>query len=425
MRDTDLERAIHRVFKAEHGAVAARLVASLGDFDRAEEALQDAFMLALQRWPESGIPDRPGAWLTTVARNRGLDRVRRERVFADKAASIRATAEALGEDRLRTDDAEDALDRAAMHQALPDERLRLIFTCCHPALSKEARVALTLRMLGGLTTAEIARAFLVQESTMAQRLVRAKKKIRSANIPFRIPPADVLPERIDSVLAVVYLIFNEGYAVTDGESWVRAELCEEALRLAKVLTDLLPDAPEVRGLHALMLLHDARRGARIDDDGELVVLEHQDRTRWDAAKTAQGIEELTRAIGQESLGPYQLQAAISAEHAVAASWSATRWDRVLELYDRLLECVPSPMVALNRCVSLAMAGQHDLALREVARLEPELGSHYKHAVVRAWLLSSLGRIDEAEEAYAAAIAGCTNAAERRHLERESKRRCQN
>lgn len=423
MRDRDLERAINRVFRAEHGAVVARLVAALGNFDRAEEALQDAFMQALQKWPETGIPDRPGAWLTTVARNRGLDGLRRDKVFADKAASIRATAEALGDDRLRIDDAEEALDRAAMEQALPDERLRLIFTCCHPALSKEARVALTLRMLGGLSTTEIARAFLVQETTMAQRLVRAKKKIHRANIPFRIPPADLLPERIDSVCAVVYLIFNEGYAVTDGDAWVRGELCEEALRMGELLTRLLPDAAEVRGLYALMLLHDARRLARVDEAGELITLEHQDRTRWDAAKNAKGIAELTVAIGMSTLGPYQLQAAISAEHAGAPSWDATRWDRVLELYDRLLDLVPSPMVALNRCVPLTMTGHHEAARQELARLESTLGEHYKFAVVRAWLHSEVGELDEAREAYAQAIAGCTNGPERRHLERESRRRC--
>lgn len=425
MPDPELERAITRVFRAEHGAVVARLVAALGDFDLAEEALQDAFMQALQRWPASGIPERPGAWLTTVARNRGLDRIRRDRVFANKAASMKATAEALGDDRLRTDDTEDALDRAAMEHALPDERLRLIFTCCHPALSNEARVALTLRMLGGLSTPEIARAFLVQESTMAQRLVRAKKKIHGANIPFRIPPADVLPERIDSVLAVVYLIFNEGYAVTDGESLTRGDLCEEAIRLGSVLTRLLPETPEVCGLYSLMLLHDARREARLDAQGDLIVLEHQDRSRWDSKKTAAGITALTTSIQMGALGPYQLQAAISAEHAVAPSWEQTRWDRVLELYDRLLEFVPSPMVALNRCVPLVMTGGSDAALEQLATLEPDLGDHYKHAVVHAWLLANAGQIEAARVAYNKAISGCSNAPERRHLERQLRLRCAN
>lgn len=421
MSDPALAQAINRVFKAEHGAVVARLVAALGDFDRAEEALQDAFMQALQRWPSSGIPERPGAWLTTVARNRGLDRVRRDRNFATKADVVRASAEALGTDRLNVEDTEEALDRAAVERTLPDERLRLIFTCCHPTLSKEARVALTLRMLGGLSTPEIARAFLVQEATMAQRLVRAKKKIRGANIPFRIPPADVLPERIDSVLAVVYLIFNEGYAVTDGEAWVRAELCDEALRLGELLTRLLPEAPEVLGLLALMLLHDARRDARIDADGELVVLEHQDRSRWNAAKTAAGIDALTRAFTLQTIGPYQLQAAISVEHAVSPSWKDTRWDRVLELYDRLLELTSTPMIALNRCIPLAMTGHHRAAVRELSRLQPALGEHYKHAVVQGWLHANLGNADAAREAYARAAKGCTNAAERRHLEREHAR----
>ncbi len=413
------------MFKAEHGAVVARLVAALGDFDLAEEALQDAFMQALQRWPASGIPERPGAWLTTVARNRGLDRIRRDRVFATKAASMKATAEALGDDRLRTEDTEDALDRAAMEHALPDERLRLIFTCCHPALSNEARVALTLRMLGGLSTPEIARAFLVQESTMAQRLVRAKKKIHGANIPFRIPPADVLPERIDSVLAVVYLIFNEGYAVTDGEALTRGDLCEEAIRLGAVLTRLLPETAEVRGLYSLMLLHDARRESRLDEHGDLIVLENQDRSRWDSEKTAAGITALTAAIHMGALGPYQVQAAISAEHAVAPSWERTRWDRVLELYDRLLEFVPSPMVALNRCVPLAMTGHGDAALEQLAALEPDLGEHYKHAVVNAWLLANAGQLEAARIAYDKAIAGCSNVPERRHLERQLRLRCAN
>ncbi len=423
MPGPDVRRAIERVFKAEHGAVVARLVAALGDIEVAQEALQEAFVLALQHWQASGIPERPGAWLTTVARNKGLDRVRRSRSFAAKAASIKADAEAIGEDRLRIEDTEDALDRASVEQALPDERLRLIFTCCHPTLAKDVRVALTLRLLGGLSTPEIARAFLVPESTMAQRLVRAKKKIRSANIPFRIPPPDLLPERIDSVLAVVYLIFNEGYAVTEGENWVRADLCHEALRLGELLTDLLPDAPEVRGLAALMLLHDARRSARVDDHGELVTLEHQDRARWDREQTSRGIDILTAALGQRALGPYQLQAAISAEHAVAASWAATRWDRVLDLYDRLREVVRSPMVDLNRCVPLAMTGHHQAALQELERLEPELDGHYKHAVVRGWVLSEIGRVDEARRDYGRALEMCSNAAERRHLERERRRRC--
>lgn len=380
-------------------------------------------MQALRRWPSTGIPDKPGAWLTTVARNRGLDRLRRERSFADKTASLLATTQALGDDRLRTEDTEEALDRAAMEHALPDERLRLIFTCCHPTLAKEARVALTLRMLGGLSTPEIARAFLVQESTMAQRLVRAKKKIRGANIPFRIPPAEVLPQRIDAVLAVLYLVFNEGYAVTDGERWVREDLCDEARRLAALLTRLLPEEAEVWGLYALILLHDARRAARIDDDGELVVLEHQDRTRWDRAKSTEGVAALTRALKLGSLGPYQLQAAISVEHAIAPSWGATRWNRVLDLYDQLRSRSPSPMVELARCVPLGMLGKHALALQELIRLRPALEGHYRYAVVRAWVLSELGRREEAHEAYEQAIASCTNAAERRHLERERVRRC--
>ncbi len=421
MPGPDVRRAIERVFRAEHGAVVARLVATLGDLELAEEALQEAFMLALERWQELGIPQRPGAWLTTVARNKGLDRLRRSRNFVDKAASLKADTEALGDDRLHADGTEDALDRASIEQALPDERLRLIFTCCHPTLAKEARVALTLRMLGGLSTPEIARAFLVPQSTMAQRIVRAKTKIRSANIPFKIPPPDVLPERIDSLLAVVYLIFNEGYAVTEGEVWMRADLCEEALRLGSLLTRLLPEAPEVRGLQALMLLHDARRPARVDGHGDLVTLEYQDRTLWDPGKTSQGIDTLTEALSLRDVGPYQLQAAISAEHAVAASWAATRWDRVLDLYDRLRERLPSPMVALNRCVPLAMTGQHEAALQELERLEPELDGHYKHAVVRAWLFSEMGRVDEARSDYARAIEACNNAAERRHLERELRR----
>lgn len=406
---TESSRSIERVFRDEYGRVLAGLISVVRDFDLAEEVLQDAFAVALERWPVEGIPSRPGAWITTVARNRALDRVRRSKVFEHKAEALRGLAELEPAHHASPDDADDTM------ATFPDDRLRLIFTCCHPYLASEARVALTLRLLGGLTTGEIARAFLVAESTMAQRLVRAKRKIKGANIPYRVPPRELLAERLGSVLAVVYLIFNEGYAATEGDDWVRGELCEESLRLASLLAQLMPDEPEVHGLFALLLLHDSRREARSGPGGALVVLEHQDRGRWDPERVQAGIEALRYGLRQKRIGPYQLQAAISAEHAIARSWEGTNWTGIVGLYDTLLLHVDSPMVALNRLVGVAMLGRADEALSGVDELSEALAEHYKWSVVRGWMLARLGRRGDAALAYQRAIEGCSNGAEQTYL----------
>ncbi len=386
----------------------AGLIAAMRDFDLAEEVLQEACTVALERWPTEGIPDRPGAWLTTVARRRALDRLRRAKIFADKAAAIVALHEL---------EPTDASDEDDVNGVFRDERLRLVFTCCHPALALPARVALTLRTLGGLQTGEIARAFLVQESTMAQRLVRAKKKIREANIPYRVPPPEVIGERLEGVLAVVYLVFNEGYAATEGADLIRRDLCDEAIRLARVLARLLPEEPEVLGLLALLLLHDSRRAARVDAQGELVLLEDQDRQRWNPARIVEGLHVLASAARLGRLGHYQLQAAISAEHARAPSFAATDWNRVIAHYDRLLALTPSPVVALNRAVAVAMRDGPAAGLALVEPLASQLPGYHKLALTRADLLRRLDRTTEAVAAYREALQSATNLPERRYLQR--------
>jgi RNA polymerase sigma-70 factor, ECF subfamily len=383
-----VENALERTFREEWGRVLATLIGFLGDFELAEEAVQEAFAAAAERWPRDGTPSSPRAWLVTTARNRAIDRIRRDRTLAEKIRRLEVPAAV-----------EDTVDEIA----IPDERLELIFTCCHPALALDAQVALTLRTLGGLGTDEIARAFLVPEPTMAKRLVRAKKKIREAGIPFRVPPAHLLPDRLAAVLAVVYLIFNEGYGG-------RGELAAEAIRLGRALAELMPDEPEVHALLALMLLNDARREARFAD-GDVVLLSDQDRSLWDADQMAEGRRALDRAMALGGRGPYVLQAALASLHAEETQ----DWDEIAALYGELARATGSEVVELNRAVAIAEAGDPDTALRIVERLDLD-GYHYLHAA-RADLLRRLDRVEDARGAYGRALELVHSDAERRLLER--------
>ncbi|MBA2546409.1 MAG: RNA polymerase sigma factor [Solirubrobacterales bacterium] len=399
---------VDRLFRHESGRAVASLIRVLGDFDLAEEAVQEAFAVALERWPGDGVPDNPGAWITRVARNKAIDRLRRER-------TLRVKREVLeGLERLEPDAEVIVPERPP--QALPDDRLRLVFTCCHPALAPEARVALTLRTLGGLTTAEIAAAFLTSESTMAQRLVRAKAKIRGANIPYEVPGPAQLPERLPSVLATLYLVFNEGYLASGSsasDSLVRVELADEAIRLARVLASILPGEPETRALLALMLLQHSRRDARVDDAGELVLLGDQDRSRWDREQIAEGLGLVASLKGPP--GPYAIQAAIAAEHARAESPDATDWRRISDLYGRLRQVQPTPVVELNRAVAVAMADGPEAGLAIVDGIEGLDGYQPFHST-RADLLRRLDRRADAADAYRRAVELTQNPIQRAFLE---------
>jgi RNA polymerase sigma-70 factor, ECF subfamily len=402
--------AVTEAFHAEWGRVVAHVIRVTGDWDLAEECAQDAFAKALERWPRDGIPSSPGGWLKTTARNRALDRLRRNAVGVTKhrEEAVISVADTTG----------DNSEGSAMDDSgIADDRLRLIFTCCHPALAIDAQVALTLRTLAGLTTVEIARAFLVPTETMAKRLVRAKHKIRDAKIPYRVPAGHTLPERTASVLAVLYGLFNEGYSASAGDDLVRLSLCTEAIRLARLLAELLPDEPEALGLLALMSLHHARRAARLDADGDLVTLEDQVRSLWDATAISQACETLDAAVRFGSPGPYQLMAAIAACHALAPTPSDTDWAEIAVLYKRLSEMIPSPVVALNRAVAVGMAEGPTAGLLLVAELEDsgELADYHLLPATRADLLRRLGRYGEATDAYRRALELAPTDVERRYL----------
>jgi RNA polymerase sigma-70 factor, ECF subfamily len=410
--DARTDAALSQVFTEEWGRLVAGLIRLTGDWDLAEEAVQDAFTRALERWPSDGVPRNPAAWLTTSARNRALDVRRRRHLEADKLRQSAQLADVERQD-VFADVAED-------DSGIPDDRLRLIFTCCHPALALDARIALTLRTLCGLSTAQIARAFLVPEATMAKRLTRAKSKIRHAGIPYRVPPAHLLPERTAGVMTVIYLMFNEGYATSEGDDLLREDLCAEAIRLARVLAELMPEEPEAGALLALMLLHHARRAARTDEKGEIVTLEHQDRSRWDHTLIDEGVA-LLAAHNRETTppGPYHLQAAIAACHSTATTAVETDWVRIVHLYEQLNELTPSAVVELNRAVALAMAygPAVGLALTDQLAADAALDGYRLLPAVRADLLRRMGRREEAHAAYQQALAMTGTQTERRYLER--------
>jgi RNA polymerase sigma-70 factor (ECF subfamily) len=411
MTTSAVEHAVDAAFREEWGRVVATLIGRTGDWDLAEECAQEAFAAALQRWPVDGIPRRPGAWLTTVAGNRAIDRRRRA------ARGTELIEQAARETPQVVTDEEAMPEVFSENDEIEDDRLRLIFTCCHPALALDGRVALTLRSLAGLTTAEIARAFLLPEATMAKRLTRTKAKITAAGIPYRVPPAHLLPERTAGVLAVLYLMFNEGHSASSGADLIRVDLCDEAIRLARRLHQLMPDEPEAMGALALMLLHHSRRGARVGADGELITLEDQDRSRWHKVEIQEGLRLLESALRQGRPGPYQLQAAIAACHAYAASAADTDWREIAGLYALLEQQLPSPVVRLNRAVAVAMAGDIDAGLAIVEELasDTRLAGYYLLAATRADLLRRRGDRSAAAAAYEQASQLAPSEVERSYL----------
>jgi RNA polymerase sigma-70 factor, ECF subfamily len=396
--------AAEAAFRLERAAVLATLIRQLGDFQLAEDALQDAFAAAVVDWARNGVPERPGAWITTTARRRAIDRLRRDRALADRVERLKVLAER---------------EASAADEPDPVDRLRLIFTCCHPALALEARVALTLRTLGGLSTEEIARAFLVGETAMYARITRAKRKIALAHIPYRVPPDEELPERLGGVLAVLYLIFNEGFSATGGDRLVRGELCDEAIRLTRMLSRLMPDEPEVLGLLALMLLHDSRRAARVDARGALVLLEDQDRTLWDRGRIREGERLLEAALARGSAGPYQLQAAIAAVHATAPSVDETDFAQVAALYGVLAGIAPSPVVEVNRAVAVGRAHGAAAGLAVLAPVLAQLDGYAPAHAAQADLLERAGEHDAARAAWARAAERADNAVARAELQRRA------